>query len=146
MKILNEDSRQQLISKSKSGQPYKTMAGNRFTRRTRSKISQSTKEYNEIDMNKLFKKGILDVQIKIMGETDTYKVRISFGMFTQYIQKEIKKNNDKFEYKVIVQALTSAINDEKDVYVFCSCKDWHYRFGYFATINNIIIGPPENIP
>ena len=58
MNILNEDSRQQLLNRSKSAQPEKQDNKTRYQKRLKSRISQSVSQYNDIDMNKLFKKAI----------------------------------------------------------------------------------------
>ena len=71
MSILLEDSRQQLLTRAKSGANYKgdkSKGKNRYARRTQTSISTSVKEYNQIDMNKFFKKDILDVTVKVHGE------------------------------------------------------------------------------
>ena len=65
METLQEDSRQQLLTKAKSGADYKgdkSKGKNRYARRTKSKISSGTREYNNIDMNKFFLKDILNPQ------------------------------------------------------------------------------------
>ena len=48
-------------------------------------MSSSVKTYNEIDMNKLFKDNILDVVVKVKGETDDYNVTMSFTGFLDEI-------------------------------------------------------------
>lgn len=146
--LLIEDSRQQLLSKAKTGANYKTDTSkgkNRYERRVHSKISSTVKEYNNIDMNKFFKDNILDVKIKVEGETDDYLVEISFGDVLDKLKDNISKNNGKFEFKVILQALIKCFNTN-DVYVRCDCPDWQYRFGYWASIDDIIVGEKEKIP
>lgn len=148
MSILLEDKRQQLINKARAGEDYKTdksKGKNRYARRTHSKISSSVKEYNQIDMNKFFKDDILDVMIKVHGETDDYVVRISFGSLLDKLKDSIKRNNGKLDFRLIIRSLIDSFNKD-DVYVFCSCPDWHYRFGYFASVNNIIVGEQETRP
>ena len=56
-------------------------------------------------MNKLFKDNILTINIEVIGETDTYTVRISFGGFLDLLQEELARNNDTLELKVIIRAL-----------------------------------------
>lgn len=117
MKInLNEDTRQQLLYKSKS-----SVKGNqRFKRRLKSKIANSVKEFNSIDMNQLFKEGILTVNIKVNGETDNYIVKIKFGGFLDLLHEELAINNYVLNSKVITRTLIKGFNRE-DTYIFCSC-------------------------
>jgi len=148
MTILNEDSRQQLINKSKSGADYKgdkSKGRNRYARRTHSKISSSVKEYNQIDMNKFFKEDTLDFHIKVNGETSDYLVRISFSGLLEKLRDLISRNNGRFDFRIVVKAIIDCFN-HNDVYVFCSCPDWHYRIAYWASINDIIVGDKETRP
>lgn len=119
--FLFEDSRNQLISKGKSGKNYKDQSKgkNRFQRRTKSRISASVREYNSIDMNKFFKDNILDVNIIVQGETDKYEVKISFGNILDTLSREIERSNT-INPRIIIRALTSCFNSG-NVYVHCSC-------------------------
>ena len=141
MKILREDSRNQLISKSRKSPKGKQ----RYNRRLKSSISSSVREYNQIDMNKLFKDNILTVAIPIRGETDNYVVRISFGGFCDMLHDELEHNNGKLDLRVVLRALMTGFNKE-DVYIGCDCPDFFYRYGYYATKNNISSLAPQNIP
>lgn len=142
MKInLNEDTRQQLLYKSKS-----SVKGNqRFKRRLKSRIANSVKEFNSIDMNQLFKEGILTVNIKINGETNNYIVKIKFGGFLDLLHEELAINNYVLNSKVITRTLIKGFNRE-DTYIFCNCPDFFYRFGYWTTRTDINSGEPQNIP
>lgn len=138
---LSEDKRQQLISKSKSSEK----GNQRYKRRTKSKVANSVKEFNSIDMNKLFKDDILTVNIKVQGETDNYLVRISFGGFLDILYDMLQKNNNVLNLKVIIQSLITGFNRD-DVYIDCSCPDFRYRYKYWATKNNFNSGEEENRP
>ena len=118
MYLLNEDNRNQLISKSKSSVKGKQ----RYDRRNKSKVSSTSKEFNSIDMNKLFKKDILTVDIPVQGETDKYNVKISFGGFLD-ILKGYLKNKDTYEYRDISRACITGFNKD-DVYIHCTCPDF----------------------
>lgn len=142
--IINEDSRNQLMAKSKKGQRERD-GKTRYEKRLKSKIASSTKQYNRTDMNSLFKQGILSVQIEIRGETDNYLVKISYGGFLEALQQELKRNNDQLELRNIIKALVISFNKE-DVYISCTCPDWKYRFGYWATKNEITNAEPELRP
>jgi hypothetical protein len=138
---LREDTRNKLMSKSKQSQ--KGMQ--RFKRRVKSRVANSVKQYNSIDMNKLFKQDILTVDINVKGETNDYTVKISFGGFLQLLQDQIEKQEGKLDLKAVTRALVNGFNRD-DVYIHCSCPDWKYRFNYFATRNQINSGEAENRP
>lgn len=116
MKILREDSRNQLISKSRKSPKGRQ----RYNRRLKSSISSSVREYNQIDMNKLFKDNILTVAIPVRGETDDYVVRISFGGFCDILHDELERNGNKLDLRSVLRALMIGFNKE-DVYIGCSC-------------------------
>jgi hypothetical protein len=138
---LKEDTRNKLMSKSK--QSAKGMQ--RFKRRVKSRVANTVKQYNSIDMNKLFKQDILTVDINVKGETNDYTVKISFGGFLQLLLDQIEKQDGKLDLKAVTRALVNGFNKD-DVYIHCSCPDWKYRFNYFATRNQINSGEAENRP
>lgn len=142
MFIINEDSRNELMAKSKRSSEGGLK---RFKRRLKSRVGNSTQQYNRIDMNQLFKNGILSVAIEVKGETDNYLVKISYGGFLDAIKQEVARNNDKLELRNIIKALVISFNRE-DVYIMCTCLDWRYRFGFWATKNGITSGEPELRP
>lgn len=74
-------------------------------------------------MNKLFKNNILDVSIKVRGETNNYEVKISFGGFLDILHEQLERNNNKLELRSITRALISSFNSD-NVYIHCSCPDW----------------------
>lgn len=140
--VLEEDSRTQLINKTKSS----TSGKKRYLDRVKSKITASVKQYNSIDMNKLFKDNILTVDIDVKGESDTYTVKISFGGFLDILHDQLKKeNSDTVDLRMITRALITGFN-RNDVYIHCSCPDFKYTYDYYATRNSINSGEPENIP
>lgn len=140
MKNLVEDKRTELINKSKSADNYaknnQAKGKNRYERRLHSKVQKSVKELNSIDMNKLFGEGILDVNLKVKGETDDYTVSLSFSNFLNDLHDQINKGTGKLELRFIIRALLIAFN-HADVYVHCTCPDFKYRFAYWLTINDI---------
>lgn len=124
---LLEDTRKELISKSKHADNYvpwnQHKGRNRYQRRTKSRVANSVREFNSIDMNNLFKMGILTVNINVHGETDNYLVRISFGGFNEILRDFIEKNNGNLDLRCIIRTL--AIGFERDdIYIHCSCPDW----------------------
>lgn len=146
--ILNEVKRSQSLNKSKGGDKYvwwnRLLGDNRHERRLHQKVSRSVANYNKLNMNKLFKDGILDVNIEVRGETDIYLVRISFAGFLDNFQK-INSDRDNIKLRDVSRAITQAFNSD-DVFFNCSCPDWKYRQAYWASRNNTIAGDPEVRP
>lgn len=137
---LYEDSRTQLINKSKKSPKGKQ----RFDRRVKSKVANSVKQFNDMDMNKLFKDNILSVNIHVKGETDDYIVNITFGGFLDILYDRIK-DKEQIEVRDIVRSLLIGFNRD-DVFIGCSCPDFYYRFGYWTTKNKVGSGAPQSIP
>ncbi len=136
---LHEDSRSSLLAKSK-----RTDKGfQRFKRRVKSRVANSVKQYNSIDMNKLFKQDILTVDVQVKGETDTYTVKISFGGFLELLHDQLEKQ--EFCLKAVTRALITGFNRD-DVYIHCSCPDAQYRFAYWQTKKKTSSGDPETRP
>lgn len=141
LKRLHEESRSSLLAKSKQS----NKGFQRFKKRVKSRVANSVKQYNAIDMNKLFKDDILTVDINVKGETDSYIVKISFGGFCELVKDQIEKQNGKLDYKAVTRALILGFNKD-DVYIHCSCPDATYRMNYWQTKNGISSGSPENRP
>ena len=141
---LFEDKRSELVAKSRQSQKERD-GKNRYEKRIKSRIANSTKQYNKINMNQLFKDNILTVNIDVKGETNDYIVSISFGGFLDKVQEQLKHNNDILDLKIILRALIDSFNED-NVYIHCSCSDWKYRMAYWATINDINAGDRENRP
>lgn len=140
MRKLNEATRNQLINKSKSSKKGQE----RFNKRNRSRVRNVVNAMNNINMDKLFKEGILSVGIPVQGETDDYIVTIAFGNFLELLQKEIQKTNT-LTFREISRATINGFNQD-DVYISCSCPDQTYRFQYWATRNDYNSTAPETRP
>ncbi len=138
---LNEDSRASLLTKSK----HSKKGMQRFKRRVKSRVANTVKQYNSIDMNKLFKQDILTVDIHVKGETDDYEVKISFGGFLELLKDQLEKQDGVLNLKAITRALVNGFNRD-DVYIHCSCPDWQYRYAYYATVNQLNSGDEEHRP
>ena len=145
MSTLLEKSRNELISQSKRGEREKGDGKTRYEKRLKSKISSSNRSYNRIDMNTLFKEGILTVGIEVKGETDNYIVKISYGHFIDTLRELMRNNNEELNLRVVIKTLTVAFN-RGDVYLHCSCPDFKYRFNYWATVDKYNDGEPELRP
>jgi hypothetical protein len=117
----------------------------RLDRKKYSKIANAVKSYNEIDMNLLFKQDILQVNIPVVGESDEYTVTIKIEGVVAEIQKNIKNNNNKLEFRTIIQALTKVFNTT-DVYVKCTCADFKYRFAHWNILKNVSVDDSSNDP
>lgn len=137
---LTEDSRTSLLAKSKKSDK----GFQRFKKRVKSRIANSVKQYNAIDMNKLFKEDILTVDVQVKGETDTYLVTMSFGGFLDLLHDQIERNG-QFDLKAVTRALILGFNKD-DVYIHCSCPDATYRMNFWQTKNKISSGPEETRP
>ena len=61
------------------------------------------------------------------------------------IQKNIKNNNNKFEFRTIIQALTKVFNTT-DVYVKCTCDDYKYRFHHHGIMHKISVDDSSKDP
>ena len=140
MNYLFEDNRYKLISKSKSS----LKGRQRFNRRNKSKVANTVKAMNSIDMNKLFKEDILTVDIPVKGETGDYIVKVTFGGFLEILRDQIK-DKEALNFKDICKASIIGFNKD-DVYINCSCPDFKYRFAYYCTRNQVNSGAPENRP
>lgn len=147
LKLLLEANRSSLIAQSRNVGTYKNQerGKNRFERKKYSKIANAVKSYNQIDMNSLFKQDILQVNIPVVGENDEYTVTIKLEGVVGEIQKNIKNNNNKLEFRTIIQALTKVFNTS-DVYIKCSCPDAKYRFAHWNIIKNISTDDSANDP
>lgn len=144
---LDEATRTQLVAQSRNVGKYKdTSRGvNRFARKKYSKVANSVKAYNQINMNDLWKKDILQVDIPVVGETDEYTVTIKLEGVVAELQKNIKNNGNKLEFKTVIQALTKVFNTT-DVYIKCSCPDHKYRFAHWNIIKNVSVDDSSKDP
>ena len=139
---ITEKSRMALLNQSKSSE--KGME--RYKKRTKSKLAATVKQFNSIDMNKLFKDDIFTIDISVKGETDEYVVRISYGGFLTILHDQLKsEKKDKVDLKMITRALIIGFN-RGDVYIHCNCFDSQFRFQYWQTRKGINSGKPQNIP
>lgn len=134
--LLLEKSRQELINKSRNSDNYTSkgrQGENRYTRRLKSQIANSVRDYNRIDMDAFWKGDILDFDVRVHGETDDYVVSLDFSNILNRLQQEVKANNNKLEFKCVLRALIGAFNSDTDLLVGCTCPDWKYRQAYWAT-------------
>lgn len=144
--ILTEERRPQLLSRSRVSKKEKEDNRTRYEKRVKSKISSNVRNYNSINMNSLFKEGILTVDIEVQGETNKYTVTVSFGGFLDQLKDQLERSKkEEVTLKDIIRALINSFNDD-DVYVRCSCPDYRYRLSYWNTKDKVNIGAPENIP
>lgn len=144
---LDEATRTQLVAQSRNVGKYKdTSRGKtRFERKKYSKLANAVKAYNAIDMNSVFKQDILKVNIPVVGETDEYTVTIKIEGVVAEMQKNIKNNGNKMEFRTIIQSLTKVFNTT-DVYVKCTCADFKYRFAHWNIIKNVSVDDTASDP
>lgn len=91
----------------------------RYEKRVKSRIGTSVKNFNNINMNSVFKEDILTVGIDVKGETDDYVVTISFGGFLDNLHKQLGDRED-LTLRDIIRALVRSFNGD-NVYVRCTC-------------------------
>ena len=139
--LLTERTRGDLLRQSKDS----VKGRQRYNRRIKSSVARTVQQYNEIDMNKLFKEDILTVDLPVRGETDNYIVKISFGGFLDALHDEMHKNGGVFDFRAVTRALVSCF-DRDDVFVHCSCPDAKYRMDYWQTKRDYNSGAPQMIP
>ncbi len=144
---LDEATRNQLIAQSRNVGRYKdtSRGANRAQRKKYSKVANAVKAYNEINMNDFWKSDILQVNVPVVGETDEYTVAIKLEGVVTELQKNIKNNQNKFEFRTIIQALTKVFNTS-DVYVKCTCPDFKYRFAHWNIIKNVSVDDSSKDP
>lgn len=146
MKRLNEEKRNQLINRSKASKHYvdQSKGKNRFERRLKSKVANSVSRFNSIDMDKLFKQGILDLDIDVHGETDDYLVKLSFTGFLDELRGYMPKDPQEkdFNLAAIERALINCLNKD-DILIHCTCPDWKFRMAYWCTKKGINSIPGE---
>ena len=145
MNYLLEDRRNDLVAQGKRGEREKGDGKTRYEKRVKSRIASTVREYNQIDMQSLYKYNILTVQVPVVGETGNYLVRIKFGSFLDTLQDQIERQNGKLDLRAVTRALLEAFNRD-DVYIYCTCDDWKYRMGFWASMSKINSGPPERRP
>lgn len=139
--FLLEDNRNQFLNKSKSSEKGKQ----RFNKRKKSRIQNTVKAMNGIDMDKLFKKDILTIDIPVHGETDDYIVKISYIGLLEILRKYVKQNNGVCTLREISKACIDAFNSN-ELFISCSCPDFSYRFAYYRTQQGQNSGAPETRP
>lgn len=142
-KVLNEATRKDLLINSKGGKKYKHKQGNRWDAKKQSSIANTVKDYNKIDMNTFWKKDVLNLDIKIKGETDDYVVTVEFANILTRIKNKVVQNRNILTIKTIYDSLVEALNSS-DVRINCSCPDFKYRFKVWATKNKYNAGEAEN--
>ena len=96
-------------------------------------------------MDALFKGDILEFGIKVQGETNDYAVTIIFENILRNLQQEVKANDNKLEFRCVLQALLRSFNSG-DIFVDCQCPDFRFRFAHNATKDGYNSGMPEMRP
>lgn len=120
MNYLREDRRNDLVALGRRGKREKGDGKTRYEKRVKSRVASSVKEFNSIDMTNLFKHGILTVNVPVVGETNSYTVRIRFGSFLDELQQQIERQNGQLNLRAVTRALLDAFNRD-DVYISCTC-------------------------
>lgn len=145
--LLTEDTRTLLVSKSRNVGHYQDQSRgkNRFERKKYSQVAKTVKQYNKIDMNKLFKEDILEVNIPVVGEKDSYTVSVKMEGVVKEIAVNIKNNKNQLEYRTVIQAVTKIFNSS-NIWVKCTCPDYKYRFAHWNIVNNVSVDDSASDP
>ena len=145
--LLLEDTRTMLVGKSRNAGQYQDQSRgkNRFERKKYSQVAKTVKQYNTIDMNKLFKEDILEVSVPVVGEHDSYTVSVKMEGVVKEIAANIKNNKNQLEYRTVVQAITKIFNSS-NIWVKCTCKDYKYRFAHWNIVNNVSVDDSASDP
>ena len=145
--LLIEDTRAMLIANSEHKGDYKDQSKgkNRFERKRFSKIANTVKAYNDIDMNKLYKQDELEVKLPIIGETNTYYVTISMNGVITELAKIIKNNKNYLDYKAVVQAVSKMFNTN-NIYIKCTCPDYKYTYAHWNIQKNVSVDDTSKDP
>ena len=86
---LHEDSRTKLLAKSK----HSDKGFQRFKRRVKSRVANTVKQYNAIDMNKLFKEDILTVD-KAVWEQEAAEITEHYKKFGDKLPAKLREQLD----------------------------------------------------
>jgi len=143
MITLTESTRKELLATSKRSDSEND-GKTRLEKTFRQKQSNSTKEFNDMDMNRLFSNGEMSIQIPVIGETDNYLVTVEFGSILDNIHNLLSGDPEELlTHEMIVKALMKAFNEE-DLKVRCTCDDFQYREAYWNDRNDSLSPPPES--
>ena len=141
---LNEVKRSNLIAKSKKAPAYKLRRSkNRWVAKEDSKVANTVKDYNKINMDDFWKNDILEFKVRVEGETDNYFVTVNFSDVLNRIKNKVVTNKNKLDVDSIYKALYEAVNSS-DVKIDCTCPDFKYRFKVWATKHGYNAGSAES--
>ena len=119
---LLEKKKNEIITQSYEAKPTKSYGTTRYARRKNVSVIATTHNFDNIDMNAVFKTNQLMIKLPIEGETARYDVVVLFRNICDALKDELKANDGQLEYKVCYRAIIKAIEHE-DIYISCSCDD-----------------------
>lgn len=137
-----EATKRELIQKSEKADKVKAYNSTRYERRKYQKVASLQKDYNDFDMDALFKGKRVTLNVGVKGETDDYVVKVSWDNLLDLIKERVKLNKGKWDLKCAYLALLQSFN-ESNIYISCTCDDWKFRFSYYSTVNDYNSGAPE---
>lgn len=143
MHKINEVTRNTLIDKSRKA--VSTTNKNRWEAKSECSLASTSKDYNKIDMDNLWKNNTLIVKLKIKGESSIYLVTVEFSNLLDAIRLEIKNKENDLTFKIIYDAFVKALNSS-NIKISCTCPDFIYRFKYQASKNGYNSGKTETRP
>lgn len=142
---LLEKKKNEIITQSYEAKPTKSYGTTRYARRKNVSVIATTHNFDNIDMNAVFKTNQLMIKLPIEGETARYDVVVLFRNICDALKNELKANEGQLEYKVCYRAIIKAIEHE-DIYISCSCDDWKYRMNFWATKGRYNAGDAQLVP
>jgi hypothetical protein len=115
--------------------------------RYQKKANYSPKDFKNVDFEELFENNTFTWSTRVHGASN-YIVTISFEGPFDLLKYELKGLRGKNRWKritlpIVTNALSRAL-DTEDLYVDCSCPDFVYRFGFWATQADCKYGTPQN--
>lgn len=120
MDSILEATKRELIQKSEEADKVKAYNSTRYERRKYQKVASLQKDYNDFDMDALFKGKRVTLNIGVKGETDNYVVKVSWDNLLDLIKERVKLNKGKWDLKCAYLALLKSFN-ESNVYISCTC-------------------------
>ena len=133
--IINEFTRKQLITKSKSP------GFNRYKSRTQ--VTNQEVEIDRVGLLELTSQSSdLDVYFVVHG----YRVSIRFVNFMRRVKLLLERSKYRNDLRAVITLALNQTIDHNNVLINCSCPDFYYRFSYTATIKGFGFNTNQLIP
>lgn len=125
------------------------MAKRDTERRFEKRLQYTIDDYGGIDFGEL-ERGHLQIYFLVKGTQD-YRITVKFENFVPLLKSDrfIYRRDVQMKgisYSHVIKICLQEVVDTFDVKVACECPDFHYRFAYIATQQNIKVTEPEHRP